>query len=529
MTGTDDGPTPGQQVDPSNWGERTTATLPPPPQPPHTWRATFPTPPPQPPKVRSAPPDDRSPAHLLAWCLTAGIALDVGIRGGMANAVTALAIALLVVALVTDGRLARKGSRRLALAALLPTTCLALRASPWLAASNAALALVLVTLAVLLDRDGSLLDTDLGDLARRATGAAPAAAVGPRAVQPLIPSSSAASMRRLARVGTAALVAVPVLIVLVVLLASADAVFAGILTPDVHVGPLVGHALLAVVAAVGVLVIVGASRATGAPTPRPGVFGVLEVVTMLALAAAVLGLFVVSQVVATTGAGHRIIHASGLTPAEYARRGFFQLCWAVALLLGFLGLVGRLATEGVRGHRAVRVLGGIVPLLAVGLVFVSLRRLALYDHVFGLTMLRLWVVGAATWAGVVLVLVAARNLTFGPTPPRRWVLAGALGVAATFVLFADVANPEAFVVRHDVARAEQGVPLDPAYLRSLSDDAGPALVHAAATSGNQAVREDLEPVAGCTDRRHGVAALNLAAIRADDEQPAPCEATHAGG
>jgi Domain of unknown function (DUF4153) len=39
----------------------------------------------------------------------------------------------------------------------------------------------------------------------------------------------------------------------------------------------------------------------------------------------------------------------------------------------------------------VRILGAAVPGLALGLVAVSLRRMALYDQAFGLTRLRLWI------------------------------------------------------------------------------------------------------------------------------------------
>ena len=65
---------------------------------------------------------------------------------------------------------------------------------------------------------------------------------------------------------------------------------------------------------------------------------------MLALAAGVLALFVVSQLVALTDAGDRLVESAGLTPAEYARSGFFQLCWATGLVLAFLWLVRSLAT-----------------------------------------------------------------------------------------------------------------------------------------------------------------------------------------
>ena len=59
-----------------------------------------------------------------------------------------------------------------------------------------------------------------------------------------------------------------------------------------------------------------------------GRFAALEMVTMLTLAAAVLGVFVISQLVALTDAGHRLVGSSGLTPAEYGGQ------WLLPALLG---------------------------------------------------------------------------------------------------------------------------------------------------------------------------------------------------
>ena len=53
-----------------------------------------------------------------------------------------------------------------------------------------------------------------------------------------------------------------------------------------------------------------------------------------------------------------------------------------------------------------RTLAALVPALALGLVVVSLRRMQLYDQAFGLTMLRLWVVGGAVWLGGLLLMMA---------------------------------------------------------------------------------------------------------------------------
>lgn len=468
-------------------------------------------------------PADPSPGRLLVLSMGGGLALEAGLRGGAANAVVAAGVACLVAVLLLDRRLRRTASRRLALASLVPAAFLFVRASPWLAASNGGTIVGLLAMAVLFDRKGSRTDTGPGDLARRLGLALPTVLRAPSLLAPLRPTPSAESARRLARVGRAALVAAPVLGVIVVLLASADPVFASFLHPDLHLGPVAGHVAGAIVALAVLLAIVAAATADTDGPRRTGTFGAVEIATMLALTAGVLALFVVAQLVALTGAGKRLVEASGFTPADYARRGFFQLCWATALLLGLLALIERLSTAGVRENRAIRVLGAAVPLLALGLVAVSLRRMALYDQAFGLTMLRLWVVGAAAWFGIVLVLVALRNLGVGGD--RRWVFAGAGLAMVALVVLADVADPEAFVVRHDVARARSGVVLDAGYLRHLSDDAVPAILAAEHGSPGPQAAQALRDAAACTDRRRGAAALNLAAVRAESSAgQRPCRA-----
>ena len=135
-------------------------------------------------------------------------------------------------------------------------------------------------------------------------------------------------------------------------------------------------------------------------------------------------------------------------------------------MLAFLWLVRSLATPAALASPLVRGLGTTVPSLALGLVAVSLRRMALYDQAFGLTMLRLWVVGAAVWMGSVFVMTAVRNA--GVPGGRNWLVAGAGASAVALVLAADVGNPEAFVARHNLARADQGAELDVGYLVGLS-------------------------------------------------------------
>jgi hypothetical protein len=143
--------------------------------------------------------------------------------------------------------------------------------------------------------------------------------------------------------------------------------------------------------------------------------------------------------------------------------------------------------------------------------------MALYDEAFGLTMLRLWVVGAALWLGAVLLMTAVRNLGVGAG--RNRVVGGAGVAALVLVVGANLADPEASVVRHNVARADDGAPLDLRYLAGLSDDAVPALVDELGPSAFTVVGRSTYR---CSDDTTGVAALNLAVARAGDARQETC-------
>ena len=452
----------------------------------------------------TGPAGDRAGSALARHALLAVVAgglLDVGIRGGPANAVVAAGIVVTVAALGADGRLQQAEARWLAGAAVVPAAFLAVRMSPWLVTSNVLAVAALLGTAIVFARSGSVVDTTPLRLVHRAVPAVARAVRGLHVLAPLLPRLDGGPGGRVARAGLGAALAVPVLAVVAALLAAADPVFASIVVPDADPRGALGHVLLA--STFAVVVVAAAAAAFGDADDRGprGTLGVVEIATMLALAAAVVGLFVVSQLVALTGAGRRLVESSGLTPAEYARSGFFQLCWATAILVGFLGAVRSLGAPPVMTVRGVRMLAGAVPLLALGLVVVSLRRMALYDQAFGLTMLRVWVVGAAVWMGVVLVMMAVRSLGMGSE--RTWVTAAAGGVALALLMVANVVNVEGFVVRHNVDRATGGAELDLEYLHGLSDDAVPALGEAGLVA---ALR--------CGDDAEGVAALNAAALQA---------------
>jgi hypothetical protein len=465
-------------------------------------------------------PVDPAPLLLVVLALGGGIALDIGVRGGVHNGIVALGVVFLIAVLIASHRVERAPARWLAVATVLPASFLAIRSSPWLAGSNIIAIVALLSLSVSFSRSGSVRDTSLVAVVGRIAAAVGRATVGPLVLRQLAPKSSGRLARQGARVARAAAIAVPILAIVIALLASADPVFKGMIVPKVHPQALVGHVALITVFAVLVLATGAAALGDAQPETRLGRFGAMEVIVMLSLAVAVLALFAVAQLVALSDAGDRLVLEAGLTPAEYARSGFFQLCWATAFLVAFLAIVRGLAAPGVYDRAAVRVLAALVPLLALGLVVVSLRRMALYDAAFGLTMLRLWVVGAALWMGLLLAMFALRNVGVGGS--RHWIVGGAVATAFGLLMVANIANPEAFVVHHNVRRAEHGHGFDPGYLDRLSDDAVPALVDRIDHSPSNAVRVALREAFMCRPRPIGAAALNVATTRADDARRAFC-------
>jgi two-component system sensor histidine kinase BaeS len=457
------------------------------------------------------PPELRPAALLVAVAL--GVGADIGLRGDPANLVLAIALGGLLVALLVAPTLCAS-ARLLLVAAVVPVTMLALRVSPWLTASNLVITFALIASALLFGRSGSLFAATPATWLRRLGPAAGAVVdVGHDAVATVRPVGGrhAAGLGRVAR---ATAITLPFLVLALLLLADADVVFARLITPDLDAGVGIGHGVVILIAASVVVAAGGvAHRIQGDDVDHAGGFGALEAATMLGSMAAVLTAFVVAQLVALTGAGERLVREAGLTPAEYARSGFFQLCWAVLVITALLAVVRRSCSPQTLDRRAIRWLQAAVPLLTMGLVVVSLRRMAYYDDAFGLTMLRVWVVGATVWIGVMLAVLAVRNLAF---PRARSVGGIALLCAYVLIVAANVANPEAYVVRHNTARARSGASVDLRYLGTLSDDAVPQIA--------ETFRDDragVRRLIGCKDA-DGVSRVNLAAERASEVRTSVC-------
>jgi len=87
--------------------------------------------------------------------------------------------------------------------------------------------------------------------------------------------------------------------------------------------------------------------------------------------------FAVAQLVALSEGGRRVIQTAGLTHAEYARTGLFQLLAVAAITLAIvLSLRAALDQPDPRIRRRFAVLAEVTVVLTLVVVFVAVRRLA---------------------------------------------------------------------------------------------------------------------------------------------------------
>ena len=197
----------------------------------------------------------------------------------------------------------------------------------------------------------------------------------------------------------------------------------------------------------GLLRVAAATPPASVPQRFP-LLGTLEATIVLGSVVVLFAGFAVTQVVALAGGGRHVVETAGLTYAEYARSGFFQLVAVAAIALAVLLTIDSFTgSPSDRSRRRLVLLSEVVIALTLVVVVSALRRLDLYENAYGLTMLRLYAAVFVGWIGVSLVLLGAWVAKGGD---RGWFPAAAVAAGLVAVLALNVVNPEAVVVRRNV-------------------------------------------------------------------------------
>jgi Domain of unknown function (DUF4173) len=439
----------------------------------------------------------------LAAAGVVGLTADQALRVGTFGLAASMALTFTGLALVFAGRLLTSEARVLVAAAVLFGAWLTVRSSPWLLWPDLVMSLALLGLAASVAVRGSLLDMGVAEATARAVHVLAHGVAGGAFV--LKPAMDA--RRRVAAIAPVArglLIAIPIGALLAVLLATADPVFASFFNINFDAGQLTLDAAFVVggsLAAAGLLRLAAAQSLSRVDGPMWRL-GSIEGLVVLAVLDAIFAGFAVAQLMAAAGAAGNTLRAAGITYADYARSGFFQLLWVAGITAVVLIVFSRITGFSQRSsRRAFLVLGEIAVVLTLLIVFVAFQRLSLYESAYGFTMLRLYSQIFAVWIALVFVLLAADM--GGLFRRRRWFV-GATSVSAIGVLLAlNLANPEAVVVGLNLNLARSMHKIDAQYLAELSSDATPALLDQR-TQVDQALGRDISRVACAGPRSYSV-------------------------
>jgi hypothetical protein len=283
------------------------------------------------------------------------------------------------------------------------------------------------------------------------------------------------------RVLAGLLISLPLLLILLALLSSADMVFGSFIDrlpkifDDLYMGELVGR----IIAALVIFFISfsylwslghGEKPADGtlksAGTSLPIVKKCWDLVTVITITAAVDILYVVFVIIqfAYLFGGSGL--PDGFTYAEYARSGFFELVLVTLLNIGLLACTLTFTKKGsIAAGIAFRILNTIMICCTFVMLASAHYRMSLYEEAYGYTFLRIM-----TQAFMVFLLVL-----FIITLARVWVdhlplLKPYIAVAIVAFTVVNYINVDTLITRKNIERYYKTNVIDMAYFRTLSND-----------------------------------------------------------
>ena len=448
---------------------------------------------------------DAPPIPGLLWqAAMLGLSGDALLRDGPAGPGLAIWVAILALAALSltwsAGRRVPKEAALWLGTAVLLASCLVWRDTEALRFFDIVATMGVLGLAAISLRDPGLAlaaprlrDTMWAGLA---VALSTARGIVPLALRELFTGDRRAGAREHARTALRlALIVAALLFVFGGLLRSADPIFASLVSlPDLDVETIVSHLFL-----MGFCAWIAGGWAYGAlvesptrlraPDRFPLTLRALDLTTALGTLTVLFGAYVLTQLGWFFG-GERFLHATtGLTAAQYARQGFFQMAFVVALVVPLL-LATRavLAPEPAIARRHTLLSLPIVVLLGAMILSAALR-MRLYVHYYGLTTERLYTLVFMGWLAIVLALLATTVLR----GQGRLFAGGSVISAIAILIGLHVAVPDLVVARVNLARAASGeskTPLDLAYLARLSGDAVPLAVEATLAAPTAQQRSD---------------------------------------
>ncbi len=272
------------------------------------------------------------------------------------------------------------------------------------------------------------------------------------------------------------LIATPLVLVFGSLFSRADAVFGQTVTNmfSFDIASISEWVMVAMLFSIAGLALVGAftvPRVVRPPRlPGPGQnsalrkIGGTELTVVMCSLCGLFGLFVVIQFQYLFGGNAAVQETVGLSHADYARKGFFELVWVAGLALPLL--VGAHAISPRDTRREVTTFLGLATVLTSLVLVVmasAMTRMMKYIESFGLTPMRVSVSAFMLWMVVVFCL-----FVFGLFRGRMDRFAfGAMATGFAVIAGLNFVTPDRMTARYNVARFSSTSDLDARHLASL--------------------------------------------------------------
>lgn len=171
----------------------------------------------------------------------------------------------------------------------------------------------------------------------------------------------------------------------------------------------------------------------------------------------------------------------GMTYAEYARSGFFQLCLVAVLNFAIVAVAASFSrTESDRSALIIRIETAVMALFTIGLAATAFRKMYMYIDAYGLTRLRVYTSLFLLFLALTFAVILVRQ--FRRFNGTRIVVILALAMMLVFVY----GNIDSHIARYNMARYEAGTMklMDEYTMASLSDGAVPYIYKAYTTTDN---------------------------------------------
>lgn len=193
----------------------------------------------------------------------------------------------------------------------------------------------------------------------------------------------------------------------------------------------------------------GGGAASRNPVDDEPRLGALETIIPMAALDLLFAVFVYMQLGYLFGGEAYVQETMGVTYAQYARHGFFELAAVAGLVLAMqLFFDWLLRGEPTAGRKRFHNLALIQVLLLLGILASAAHRMALYQEAYGLTQLRLYASAGILWIGLTVLWHGATVLR---NRRDRFVIGTVIAAIAVFFLV-QAANPDGMIARVNLER-----------------------------------------------------------------------------